>query len=66
MLALLLGRDRLCGPPFAMTESRWSPALCSDAAYMEMRLWRIAVSGIPQVEADRLKQYCASVAAKEQ
>jgi hypothetical protein len=53
------------GPASAMTESRWSPALCSDAAYMEMRLKRIAVSGIPQAEADRLKTYCASLAAKE-
>jgi len=53
------------GPASAMTESRWSPALCSDAAYVEMRLKRIAVSGIPQAEADRLKTYCASLAAKE-
>lgn len=54
------------GPPSAMTESQWSPALCADAAYMEMRLKRIAVSGIPQAEADRLKTYCASLAAKEE
>jgi hypothetical protein len=54
------------GPASAMTETRWSPALCSDAAYMEMRLKRIAVSGIPQAEADRLKQFCASLAAKEE
>ncbi|HEY7474347.1 MAG TPA: hypothetical protein VH679_05010, partial [Vicinamibacterales bacterium] len=54
------------GPPSAMTQSQWSPALCADAAYMEMRLKRIAVSGIPQAEADRLKKYCASVAAKDE
>ncbi len=54
------------GPPSKMTESQWSPALCADAAYMEMRLKRIAVSGIPQAEADRLKTYCASLAAKEE
>ena len=54
------------GPASAMTESRWSPALCSDAAYMEMRLKRIAVAGIPQAEADRLKTYCSSLAAKEE
>jgi hypothetical protein len=53
------------GPPSAMTESRWSPALCSDTAYMEMRLRRIAVSGVPPAEADRLKQYCATVLPKE-
>jgi hypothetical protein len=54
------------GPPSAMTEAQWSPALCADAAYMEMRLKRIAVSGIPQAEADRLKKYCASLAAKNE
>ncbi|HEX2344717.1 MAG TPA: hypothetical protein VHI98_29880 [Vicinamibacterales bacterium] len=54
------------GPPSAMTESRWSPALCADAAYMEMRLKRIATAGIPQAEADRLKKYCADVAAKKE
>jgi hypothetical protein len=52
------------GPPAAMTSARWSPALCADTAYMEMRLKRIALSGIPQMEADRLKEYCASLKAK--
>jgi hypothetical protein len=53
------------GPRSAMTEARWSPALCADTAYMEMRLKRIAISGIPPVEAERLKKYCASVQKKE-
>jgi len=52
------------GPQAAMTQSRWSPSLCSDSAYMAMRLTRIAVSGIPPAEAERLKKYCAEVAAK--
>jgi hypothetical protein len=52
------------GPEDAMTESRWSPSLCSDSAYMNMRLTRIAVSGIPPAEAERLKKYCAKVASK--
>jgi hypothetical protein len=52
------------GPPSAMTRTRWSPALCADAAYIKMRLERIALSGIPQAEADALKNYCASVAEK--
>jgi hypothetical protein len=54
------------GPPSTMTEIQWSPALCADAAYMDMRLKRIAVSGIPPAEADRLKTYCASVAKKKE
>jgi hypothetical protein len=53
------------GPASEMTESQWSPALCADTAYMEMRLKRIAVSGIPAAEADRLKKYCAEIAAKK-
>lgn len=53
------------GPPSAMTESQWSPALCADAGYMQMRLKRIAVSGIPPAEAERLKKFCAEVAAKK-
>jgi hypothetical protein len=55
---LYLGRED------AMTESRWSPSLCSDSAYINMRLRRIAVSGIPPTEAERLKKYCAEVAPK--
>jgi hypothetical protein len=52
------------GPPSAMTRSKWSPALCSDSAYMAMRLKRIAMSGLPKAEAERLKKYCAGVASK--
>jgi hypothetical protein len=52
------------GHEAAMTHSKWSPSLCSDSAYMDMRLKRIALSGIPPVEAERLKKYCAEVASK--
>ena len=48
------------GPPSGITISRLSPSLCADPEYMTMRLGRIAQQG-PQIEADRLKQYCASV-----
>ncbi len=51
------------GPPNAITISKLSPRLCADPAYMEMRLRRLALEG-PQAEADRLKEYCASVAQK--
>lgn len=49
------------GPQSEFTRSRLSPALCADPAYMKMRLERIAEAG-PQSEADRLREYCASVA----
>ena len=41
-----------------MTHSRWLPSLCADTAYMNMRLKRIAVAGIPPAEAERLKRTC--------
>jgi hypothetical protein len=49
------------GPPSAMTSIQWSPAICEDAEFIETRLRRIALAGLPQAEADRLKQYCATV-----
>ena len=52
------------GPETAMTRSRWLPSLCADTAYMNMRLKRIAVAGIPPAEAERLKKYCSEVASK--
>jgi hypothetical protein len=51
------------GPKVAITQSRLPPALCADAAYMKMRLDRIAVAG-PPPEAERLKAYCATVLPK--
>lgn len=46
-----------------MTMSKLSPALCSDAAYMEMRLKRQSLipppPGAPSTPADQLKDYCA-------
>jgi hypothetical protein len=52
------------GPSSGTTMSQWSPALCADASYMEMRLKRIAIVGIA-IEAENLKKYCASVAKEE-
>jgi hypothetical protein len=51
------------GPSSAMTTSQFSPALCRDPAYMEMRMRRIAAVG-PRPEAERLRQYCTAVAPK--
>jgi hypothetical protein len=47
------------GPPSAMTESRLSPALCQEPGWMEMRLKRIALAGLPPPEAERVKQHCS-------
>lgn len=51
------------GPRSEFTRSRLSPALCADAAYIRTRLERIAEAG-PEEEADRLKEYCASLVPK--
>jgi hypothetical protein len=51
------------GPPSAMTAARLSPALCSDAAYMAMRLGRLGLvpppPGASFTPAAQLKEYCA-------
>jgi hypothetical protein len=43
------------GPPSSIVMSTWTRELCADAAYMKMRLERIAISGIPPSEAAQLK-----------
>jgi hypothetical protein len=52
-------------PSSAMNRSQWSPAIFSDPAYLEERFRRIALTGIPRVEAERLKEFCASLAPKK-
>ena len=51
------------GPPSSMTTSRLAPALCSDRAYMEMRLGRLNLIPLPPgaavTPAQQLKDYCA-------
>jgi hypothetical protein len=51
------------GPPSSMTTSKLSPALCSDRAYMEMRLWRLGLvpppPGATFTPAEQLKEHCA-------
>jgi hypothetical protein len=51
------------GPPSSMTMSKLSLALCSDRAYMEMRLRRLALipppPGATFSPAQQLKDYCA-------
>ncbi len=53
------------GPPSSMTAARLSPALCSDRAYVEMRIGRLGLVPPPPgamiTPAERLKEYCARV-----
>lgn len=51
------------GPPSGIKLAQMSPALCLDPKYMEMRIRRMALSGV-QGQIDRLKQYCAAAAPK--
>lgn len=46
------------GPPSSITTAPFPAALCSDAAYMTMRLGRLDAYG-PKGEADRVRQQCA-------
>lgn len=52
------------GPEGTITMSRLSPVRCSDPAYMEMRLKRLALMPGSQGQIDRLKRYCAAVTQK--
>ncbi len=51
------------GPPSSMTASKLDPKLCSDRAYIEMRLQRLALipppPGVAVTPAEQLKEYCA-------
>ena len=46
------------GPSSAMTQLPLSPKICSDRRYIEERLRRIALTGIPPAEAERVKKLC--------
>jgi hypothetical protein len=49
------------GDPAAITMSQMSPARCTDAAYMQMRLQRLALMPAPlaKIQGDRVKADCA-------
>ena len=53
------------GPRSTMREVPLSSAICADRRYVEERLRRIALTGIPRAEADRVTQMCAGVAPKK-
>ena len=46
------------GPNSAMTQMPLSAKICSDRRYIEERLRRIALTGIPPTEAERVKKRC--------
>jgi len=46
------------GPERTRTSAPIAPDLCADTAYIKMRLDRIALVGLPQGEADRVKRLC--------
>lgn len=46
------------GPNSAMTQMPLSPQICSDPSYIEERLRRIALTGVPPAEAERVKKLC--------
>lgn len=43
----------------ALTRLPMSPKICSDSAYIAERLRRIALTGVPPVEAERVRDLCA-------
>ena len=45
------------GPRSTLTQAPISP-ICADRRYIEERLRRIALTGIPPAEAERVKQHC--------
>jgi hypothetical protein len=49
---LYVGREHTSAPI--------APDLCADSAYIKMRLDRIALIGLPQGEADRVKRSCTA------
>src|SRR5688572_9851736 len=52
------------GPRSALRQVPLSAAICSDRRFVEERLRRIELTGIPPAEADRVKQLCAGGAPK--
>lgn len=53
------------GPAASMTEATPSNASCAEPGYLEERLRRIAVAGIPAFEAERAKKVCAGIVPRQ-
>lgn len=52
------------GPSAEMTEAPLSSAPCAEPGYLEERLRRIALTGIPAFEAERAIELCAGVSPR--
>jgi hypothetical protein len=52
------------GPRSTIRQVPLNAAVCRDPNYIEERLRRIAVTGIPRAEADRVRQLCAEVSRR--
>ena len=52
------------GPSSSKTIAPIPPRICADRAYMEQRLQRIVLAGLPPGEAERLQQFCAAQTGK--
>jgi hypothetical protein len=52
------------GPAARMTEVTTPAQACAQPGFLEERLRRIALTGIPAFEADRVKQVCAGALAR--
>jgi hypothetical protein len=52
------------GPPSAMTLGQLSYPRCAEPAYVEMRVGRMVLTGMPATVGDRLAQECAAAAAR--
>jgi hypothetical protein len=53
------------GPSAGMTQTPLSPKICADTNYVRERLRRITLTGIPQTEAERVRQLCAHTPAQQ-
>lgn len=53
------------GPASAMTEAALSNASCAEPGYLEERLRRIALTGIPAFEAERARKVCAGIVPRQ-
>jgi hypothetical protein len=49
------------GPPSTLTQIPLSPTVCTEPGYLQMRLTRLALGGVPRPEVDRLKAHCAKL-----
>jgi hypothetical protein len=52
------------GPPSAMTVGQLSYPRCAEQAYVEMRVGRMVLTGMPAAVGDRLAQECAAAASR--